>query len=58
MRPRVAAGLIMVAWIALSMVLLLLFRGVSLRFRGTLIVGSLVLLIAALGWLTRSRRAK
>lgn len=48
----------MLAWIAASMALLLAFRGVPLRIRGLMILGSLGLLIAGLGWmkLTRKRR--
>jgi len=34
-----------------SMVLLLALRGVPLRIRGLLILGSLVVMIAVLGWL-------
>lgn len=58
MRPRLLAAGVMLAWIAASMVLLLAFRGVPLRLRGALVLGSLVLLIAALGWLKLARAAK
>lgn len=56
--PRLAAAALMLAWIAGSMALLLAFRGVPLRIRGLMILGSLGLLIAGLGWmkLTRKRR--
>lgn len=58
MRPRLIAVGVALAWIAASMVLLLAFRGVPLRLRGALVVGSLVLLIAVLGWLKLARAAK
>lgn len=55
MRPRLLAAGVMLAWIAASMVLLLAFRGIPLRLRGGLVFGSLLLLIAGLGWLKLSR---
>ncbi|MBA4136801.1 MAG: hypothetical protein C0518_05740 [Opitutus sp.] len=58
MRPRLAAAGVMLAWIAFSMVLLLAFRGVPLRLRGVLIFGSLVVIIAVLGWLKLARAGK
>lgn len=58
MRPRFLAAGVMLAWIAASMVLLLAFRGVPLRLRGVLVFGSLLLLIAVLGWLKLARAAK
>ena len=58
-RPsRFAAAGVMVAWIIGSMVLLLAFRSVPLRLRGLMIIGSLVLLIAALGWMKLVRAMK
>ncbi len=58
MRPRFAAAAIMLAWILGSMALLLLFRGVPLRVRGLLILGSLLVLIGALGWMKLVRDAR
>lgn len=58
MRPRLIAAGVALAWIAASMVLLLAFRGVPLRLRGALVFGSLVLLIAVLGWLKLARATK
>ncbi len=58
MRPRLLAAGVMLAWIAASMVLLLAFRGVPLRLRGVLIFGSLIVLIAGLGWLKLTRAAR
>ena len=58
MRPRFAAAAVMVAWIAASMALLLLFRGVPIRTRGALILGSLIVLIGAIGWMKLTRRAR
>jgi hypothetical protein len=58
MRPRLLAGGVMLAWIAASMVLLLAFRGVPLRLRGLLVLGSLLGLIAVLGWLKFRRAGK
>ncbi len=57
MRPRLAAAGVMLGWIAASTVLLVAFRGVPLRLRGLLILGSLLLLIALLTWLRLRRRA-
>ena len=58
MRPRLIAAGVMLAWIAASMALLFIFRGVSLRLRGLLVVGSLLLLIGALGWLKLARAGR
>ncbi len=48
----------MLAWIAGSMALLLLFRGVPLRVRGLLILGSLLVLIGVIGWMKLVRAAR
>lgn len=56
MRARLVAASVMVGWILTSMALLLLFRGVPLRVRGALILGSLIVLIIGLGWLQHARR--
>ena len=55
---RFAAAGVLLAWILASMALLLLFRGLPLRVRGMMIVGSLLLMIAAITWmkLTRARK--
>lgn len=58
MRPRLAAAAVMLAWILGSMAILLLFRGVPLRVRGLLILGSLVVIIGALGWMKLVRAAR
>ena len=58
MRPRLAAAAVMIAWILGSMAILLLFRGVPLRVRGLLILGSLVVIIGALGWMKLVRAAR
>lgn len=57
MRPRLAAAAVLAAWIGGSMALLLLFRGLPIRVRGLMILGSLLVLIAGLGWL-KFRRQK
>jgi hypothetical protein len=44
-----------VAWIVGSMVLLFALRGVPLRVRGLMIIGSLVVLIAGIGWMKLAR---
>ncbi len=56
MRSRLLAAGVMVAWILASMALLVAFRGVPLRVRGMLILGSLLVLIIGLGWLQLARR--
>lgn len=56
MRPRLLAGAVALAWIAASMALLVVFRGVPLRVRGGLVIASLVVLLLALEWLRRARR--
>ena len=58
MRPRLVAAGVLLAWIAASMALLFIFRGVPLRLRGLLVVGSLLLLIGALGWLKLARAGR
>jgi hypothetical protein len=55
MRPRFLAAGVMLGWIASSMVLLIAFRGVPLRLRGMLILASLLVLIAVIGWIKLSR---
>ncbi len=58
MRSRLLAAAVLLAWILGSMALLLLFRGVPLRVRGLLILGSLLVLIGALGWMKLVRAAR
>lgn len=58
MRPRLLAAGVMLIWILGSMALLLLFRGAPLRVRGLLILGSLLVLIGALGWMKLVRAAR
>lgn len=58
MRSRLTAAGVLLAWILGSMALLLLFRGVPLRVRGLLILGSLLVLIGALGWMKIARAAR
>lgn len=48
----------MLGWILASMALLLLLRGVPLRVRGLLILGSLLVLIGALGWMKLARATR
>lgn len=55
MRSRFLAAWVMLAWIAGSMVLLFAFRGVPLRLRGLLILASLLVLIAVIGWIKLAR---
>lgn len=54
-RARLAAAAVLVAWIVGSMVLLFALRGVPLRVRGLMIIGSLVVLIAGIGWMKLAR---
>lgn len=56
MRPRLAAAGVVLGWIAASSLLLFVFRGVPLRLRGLLVLGSLLVLIAVVTWLRRRRR--
>lgn len=56
MRARLLAGAVALAWIVASMILLVAFRGVPLRVRGGLVIGSLVVLLIALQWLRHARR--
>lgn len=55
MRTRLLAAVPMALWIAGSMVLLVVFRGVPWRLRAQLIIGSLLVMIVALT-LLRLRR--
>ncbi len=58
MRARLAAAAVFLGWILGSMALLLMFRGIPLRVRGLLILGSLLVLIGAISVIKLIRAAR